>query len=347
MKILKYLFFLLLILVIGLSIYVAIQPSSYSITRTRTIHANPPVVFNYVEDLKNWQDWIYWTAGNTGTKITFGETTKGIGANFRWNNDKIKGKLETTALTPHTHIDQELLYGEHEPAHISWIFKPEDNNTKVTWKTEGPLNFISKAYILWKGSLSGRVGPQLERSLEKLDSLVITDMKKYSISVDGIAEQGGGFYLYTTTSSKISDSRKKIASRIQVIEDYIKKNRISNVSIPFTLYYSRDEENNATIFSNGVFTSAKIITDPESDILTGEMPPFRALKVTLKGDTKNLEEAWQSAYAYLSERQIAQDSTGPYMEFYPVNANDTRNPAKWITEIYVPVSELNIPPIAE
>lgn len=347
MKILKYLFFLLLILVIGISIYIAIQPSSYSVSRSRTIQGHSPVIYNYVEDLKNWKDWMPWLEKNPDMTITYGRTTRGIGAGFTWTDKKIHGKLETISATPYTHLEQKLTYNDHEPAEVSWKFDPQGDATRVTWETTGTLDFKSKAYVLYKGSMEHKLGPELERGLEKLDSTIQENVKKYAISIDGITEQGGGFYLYTTTSSKISDSRKKISERVNAIREYVTKHNISNTGTPFTYYYSWDEENNATIFSNGVFTSSKIITEPGSEILTGEIPPFRALKVTLEGDTENLEEAWESAFAYLAERQIAQDSTGPYLEFYPVDASHTLNPAKWVTEIYVPVSELNIPPIIE
>ncbi|MBC9796210.1 SRPBCC family protein [Sinomicrobium weinanense] len=347
MKILKYLFFLILILVIGISIYIAIQPSSYRVSRTQVVKAHSPVVYNYVQDLKNWKNWIPWLEKDPDMAIKYGETTTGIGASYSWIGEKMNGKLETTAATPFTNLDQELTYEKRPPSEVSWTFEPEENATKVTWEISGDLDFMSKAYILYKGNMEQNIGPELERGLKKLDSVILEDIKKYSIEIDGITEHSGGFYLYTTTSSKISDSRKKIPERIRVIEKYITAHNITNVGTPFTYYHSRDEENNAMIFSNGVLTSARIITDPESDILTGQIAPFRALKLTLTGDTKNLKEAWDSAFAYLAERQIAQDSTGPYLEFYLSDASKTLNPAKWVTEIYVPVSELNIPPIVE
>lgn len=347
MKILKYLFFLILILVIGICIYIAIQPSSYHITRTQVIKAHSPVVYNYVQDLENWKNWIPWLEKDPDMAIKYGESTKGIGASYTWVSRKMSGKLETTAATPFTNLEQKLTYENRPPSEVSWVFEPGEDATTVTWEIKGELDFKSKAFILYKGSMEKNIGPELEKGLQNLDSVIREDIKKYSINIDGITEHSGGFYLYTTTSSKISDSRKKIPERIRLIQEYVANNNITNVGIPFTYYHSWDEENNASIFSNGVFTSSKVITEPDSEILTGQIPPFHALKVTLQGNTENLEEAWDSAFAYLAERQIAQDSTGPYLEFYPSDASRTLNPAKWVTEIYVPVSELNIPPIVE
>lgn len=52
MKSLKYILFLLLILVIGFSIYVAVQPNSFEVTRSRTIKAPAAVIYDNVIDYK-------------------------------------------------------------------------------------------------------------------------------------------------------------------------------------------------------------------------------------------------------------------------------------------------------
>ena len=56
MKILKYLFFLLLIIIIGSAIYFGTKDGSYDIQDTMVINAPPEVVFNKVNDYKNWEE---------------------------------------------------------------------------------------------------------------------------------------------------------------------------------------------------------------------------------------------------------------------------------------------------
>ena len=53
MKALKYILFLLLILIIGVAIYIAVQPNTFEVSRTRTINAPAPVLYNNVIDYKN------------------------------------------------------------------------------------------------------------------------------------------------------------------------------------------------------------------------------------------------------------------------------------------------------
>ncbi|WP_461532323.1 GyrI-like domain-containing protein [Sinomicrobium sp.] len=344
MKILKYLFFLILILFVGLSVYIATQPSEYRIHHSRLIHGNPQLVYSYISNLKNWKAWSFFPDDNNPS---YGEPFMGIGGNYSWSSGKETFNLTTISATPYTHIEQELSTEKQKKAVLSWEFREQDQNTEVSLTIDGKMDFTDKAKALYYRSSKHSIEPEVYKSFKLIDSTITENLKQYSISIDGITEQSGGFYLYTTTSSRMSDSGKKIATQLKDINTYIKENNISNTGIPFTYYHSRDEENNAVIFSNGVFTTSRVITDPESNILTGKIEPFKALKVTLNGDTKNLPEAWKSAFSYLKERQIAQDSTGPYMEFYPSDASSTPNPAKWVTEILIPVHEINMPPIVE
>ena len=71
MKIIKYLLFLLLILAIGFAIYIAVQPNEFDVQRSRTIEAPTAVVFNNVNDYKNWKAWSSWIEKNPETKITY------------------------------------------------------------------------------------------------------------------------------------------------------------------------------------------------------------------------------------------------------------------------------------
>ena len=55
MKTLKYIFLVLLILVVLGAVYLATLEGDYDVKRSRIIHANPEVVFNDLNDYKNWK----------------------------------------------------------------------------------------------------------------------------------------------------------------------------------------------------------------------------------------------------------------------------------------------------
>ena len=154
MKVFKYLLFLLLIIVIGLSVYIAVQPNSFEVKRERTINAPNAVIYNNVIDFKNWEAWSSWVEKDSTTKITLSEKTKGIGGAYSWTDKDGKGAMKTIATTPYTSIDQELQFGDYEPSKIHWEFSPTpDGNTNVAWKMNSdnvPFMFKAFALVFWR-----------------------------------------------------------------------------------------------------------------------------------------------------------------------------------------------------
>ena len=86
MKALKYILFLLLIAIIGSAIYVAVQPNSFEVSRTKTIKAPAPVIYNNIIDFKNWEAWLPWVVKEPSTKINLSEQTNGVGGSYSWTD---------------------------------------------------------------------------------------------------------------------------------------------------------------------------------------------------------------------------------------------------------------------
>ncbi|TVZ60333.1 effector-binding domain-containing protein [Flavobacteriaceae bacterium MAR_2010_105] len=340
MKAFKYLLFLLLILIIGLSIYVAVQPNSFEVTRERTIEAPEAVIYNQLIDFKNWEAWSPWIEKNPGTKVTYPEQTKGVGGSYAWEDDDGVGNIKTINANPNSSIEQEMQFDDFAPSNISWnLESAEEGITKVTWKISGKdLPFMFKAYSAFSGGFDAMMGPDFERGLEKLDSLVVTNMKVYDITINGITEHGGGFYIYNTASCKMDDFEETMKTMLPKVGAYATANNITMAGPPFISYHKWDEKNNAVIFSSCVPTTSRVITT-DSDILTGQIEPFRAIKTTLKGNYTNLKEAWEKTMAYIPQQGLEFAETGPMLEVYVTDPMNYPNPADWVTEIYIAIKD--------
>ena len=60
MKILKIIFIFLLILIVLGALYLGTLDGKYDVSRSRSINADPVVVYNDLNDYKNWKDWGPW-----------------------------------------------------------------------------------------------------------------------------------------------------------------------------------------------------------------------------------------------------------------------------------------------
>ncbi|TYB79541.1 SRPBCC family protein [Bizionia myxarmorum] len=339
MKTFKYILFFLLILIIGASIYIAVQPNDFNVTRTRTVAAPAQVVYNRVIDFKNWESWSPWIDKDSETKIELVDSTSNLNGTYSWTNGESMGLIKTINRVPYQTIEQEFQYNKFEVAKMQWEFIQNDTNeTEVSWTMSSEnLSFYEKGYALLNGGHDKMIGPDFERGLEKLTSEVLASMEVYSVKVDGIAQHGGGFYIYSSTSSKISDIQTTIQKLMPKVKSYALKNNIAMAGAPFILYHNWDEANNAVMFSICIPTTTQIATT-QSDILAGQLEPFKAIKTTLKGNYSNLKEAWDATNNYISQYNMEATEMGPMLEVYLTEPSLQPNPANWITEIFIAIN---------
>lgn len=339
MKILKYVAFLLLITIIGTALYIAVQPNEFSVSTSRIIPAPSAVLFKKINDFKNWPEFSPWMEQEPNANLTYGEKTEGTGAYYVWEGPELgNGSFETVETSENQFIAQEISFKTplKSDADMRWNFEPAAEGTKVTWSMQGTQDFMSKMYTVFSGSIEDKTIQHFERGLFKLDSVVTADMKKYSIEINGITDHGGGYYLYNTTSSKINDLPGIVSKLIPKISNYAKENNIALAGRPFLSYITWDEKNNAVIFSTCVPTTDRVITT-DFDIQTGELPSFKALKTTLKGDYVYLREAWDMAMDHMSKNGLELDEDGPELEVFITEPAEHPNPADWVTNLYIPL----------
>ena len=344
MKVLKYILLLLLLIIVAGSIYIATLENTYDVQRTKVIRGPEEVVFNVVNDYKTWPSWSPWLGQDPEAKLTFGETTKGVGGTYAWSGEVIGDGNMETLFTEKDSISQKLNFTipRVSTSAVYWNFKKVNKGTAVTWGMKGELDFMEKAYMLYAGGMDKLMGPDYERGLVKLDSIVQAEIQKYSVTVNGITTHGGGYYLYQTTSCKIEEMSKKMAVMMPKVMNYAQQFNITMAGPPFTLYHKYDTENNAVIMSVAIPVTEKVITNTDSDILTGMLKPFTAVKTTLNGDYKNLKEAWETSEKHIAANNLEEIEGVPAMEVYLNSPLETPNPANLRTEIFVPVKDVPV-----
>lgn len=342
MKILKYLLFLFLIFIIGASVYVATKDGDFQIEESLIINAPKEVLFNEVNDYINWKTWEPWSKDAEDMIINFGNKTSGDGAYYTWKSEKMgDGKIETVSARPYTSIDQAITFktpfGESKNA-VYWNFEEDNGTTKVTWGMQGDQNFMEKlAFMFREQSLSELMKPKFKEALENMRKVVLNKMEKYAINVDGVTRHGGGYYMYITTASKISQVDKQMGRMLEEVSNFMNTNNIEINGNPFVLYHQWNQEKGTAIYSVAYFTPNEVVTPLESTVLNDFLPNQKTLKTTLKGDYKNLQEAWTKAYSYIAKNNLIIKEDANTFEVYVTGPEQSKNPADWITHLYIPL----------
>ena len=165
----------LAVIIVVLVVIVALQPSDFRVARSTTISAPPPAVFAQVNDFHKWEAWNPWGKIDPAMKQTYEGAPAGPGAIYTWsgNNEVGEGRMTITDSRPSDLIRVKLEFFKPFAGTntAEFAFKPEGNQTLVTWSMFGEKNFMAKAVHLVM-NMDKMIGGQFEKGLADMKSAV-------------------------------------------------------------------------------------------------------------------------------------------------------------------------------
>ena len=178
---LKTILIALAVIVIVLVVVVVMQPSEFRVARSTTISAPPTAVFAQVNDFHKWEAWNPWGKVDPAMKQTYEGAPAGPGAIYTWsgNNEVGEGRMTITDSRPSELIRVKLEFFKPFAATntAEFTFKPEGNQTLVTWSMFGEKNFMAKAIHLVM-NMDKMIGGQFEKGLADMKSAVEAPAKQ-------------------------------------------------------------------------------------------------------------------------------------------------------------------------
>jgi len=176
-KILLGIVIVVVVLVAVIAILAALQPSHYRIERSANINAPASVVFAQVNDFHKWEAWSPWAKIDPAMKQTYEGASSGTGAIYTWagNNQVGEGRMTITESHPNDLIKIKLEFIKPWSATnaTDFAFKPQGNQTAVTWTMDGDNNFMGKAFGLFM-NMDKMVGGDFEKGLAQMKSVAET-----------------------------------------------------------------------------------------------------------------------------------------------------------------------------
>jgi uncharacterized protein YndB with AHSA1/START domain len=170
----KKLLIVLALIAIVLVVVVALQPSQYRVERTATIAAPAPVVFAQVNDFHNWEAWSPWAKIDPAMKQAYEGAAAGTGAIYRWagNTEVGEGRMTISESRPGDliRVSLEFLKPFASTATAEFTFKPQGDQTVVTWSMTGGRNFMAKAVHLVL-NIDRLIGEQFEKGLAQMKAV--------------------------------------------------------------------------------------------------------------------------------------------------------------------------------
>jgi uncharacterized protein YndB with AHSA1/START domain len=171
----------LLIVVVVLVAVIATRPGTFRMERSTSVAAPPDVVYAQVADFHRWSAWSPWDKLDPGMKRKFEGPPSGVGASYSWEgNDKVgEGRMTITDAKPNEQVVIKLEFIKPWPATNTATFtmSPSGANTNVSWAMSGDLNFMAKAFSLFK-DMEQMIGPDFEKGLAGIKEQAEAEAKK-------------------------------------------------------------------------------------------------------------------------------------------------------------------------
>jgi Polyketide cyclase / dehydrase and lipid transport len=164
----------LAVIVVVLVVVVATRPSEFTISRTVSVSAPASTVFAQVNDFHNWEAWSPWAKLDPAMKQTYEGPAAGAGAIYTWigNRQVGEGRMTLTESRPSDLIRIRLEFVRPFAAtnRAEFTFRPEGNQTVVTWSMAGRNNFMAKAVGLVM-NMDRMIGREFEKGLARMKAV--------------------------------------------------------------------------------------------------------------------------------------------------------------------------------
>ena len=156
-------------------VVVALQPSEFQMDRSTTIAAPPADVFAQVNDFHKWEAWSPWAKLDPQAKVNFEAPPEGEGTVMTWsgNSEVGEGKMTLTESRPNELVKArvDMMKPFEGTSTSEFTFKPEGDQTAVTWSVAAHHNFIEKALCLVMGGKT-MMSDLMEKGLAQMKSVV-------------------------------------------------------------------------------------------------------------------------------------------------------------------------------
>lgn len=105
------------------------------------MQSKPDRIFDQVNDLKKWPQWIPWLKNDNTTKIRYCDIWVGNEGCYYWQTEKGTGKVTIVKSNAFSVIETLTEFEGTPPVFSRWRFEETLEGTKVTWTMETNLPF--------------------------------------------------------------------------------------------------------------------------------------------------------------------------------------------------------------
>ncbi len=335
MRILKYIILLLLLIFIGLFVFLSTQDNRFDVEKRIYIKFNKDLIYNYLNDFKNWQQWNTWDQEGNLQNITYSDTTSGISSSYSWS----EGKVTSVFSNPSDSLTQKTIFNQYD--FVSQMkMKDTIGGTILIWKVNGTLGFKDKILAHLNGGNNTKFEQILTKNLNNLNAVLNQELNIYTINIDKIVAIPNRFFISQNMDVNNDDFSSTVNSSINKLYKFLNNSNTLPGGSPFIKYNSiSGTKKNISIC---IPIKEEIFIAEDSDIFVGNIEGYSALKVILTGDYSHRSEAIIKANEYIAQNNLSVDIEKKIIDIYKESYATGKSPSQYITEILIPISVIPV-----
>lgn len=330
-RLLKYLIIFLVILAILAVILMAVSPKKMVFEESITINAPAKVVYNMVNDFKQWEEWNPWAELDSNAVNTYTDKSAGVGARWEWKGNKEIGEGSQTIKesVPSEKIRTALTFGGFDgEAYSDWNFTPDGKKTKVSWSFDGAdTPFVFRPFnLLMKSGLINTY----KKGLNKIKIIAEKRANKKTYGGYKVQEiyQGTKNYVMNRQVVDMPNVQNFYTQNISSLFQKAQGIEMEMDGRPSTLFYSWDEK-----AGKADMAAALPIKTPVNipGAISQTLSDGKALQVDYYGDPDRAETAHEAIAQYLADHDLLVNY--PIVHENVTDVLEEKDPKKWLTKI--------------
>lgn len=338
MKVLKFILYVLLALVVIIGILTFVAPTHVEVQRSIVINAPKEVVFKNVKLFSARHKWSPWIDPDPNLKWTVEGTDGEVGAIYKWegNEEVGKGSQELLRVEDLKRVEDKVKFIEPMEGEADGFIQLDDTAgmVKVTWgfSSESPRPFNVMHLFM---SMDKMIGGPFETGLGRLKKLSEEEAKgapQQAVATYNVQEVqwAGKTYLGKKETVGWNDISTFYQTTLPEIFKAMGENKVAMDGPPSGLFFSWDEANQKTEMAATI-----PVKDLKKDIKGFEkleVKAGKALQVAYYGSYEKSIDAHNAITAYIKEKNLKH--VFPVIEEYVTDPMNEKDTTKWLTNIY-------------
>ncbi len=327
MRVLKFIGFVLLFLVVVALVLPLIMPDHAETSQHISIRAKAQTAFRQVNSLKNWQKWSPFELGDTNMVSSYEGPEQGVGSKHVWTSKTMgDGSMVIISSQPYKMIQSELDFGSSGKALDEWTFTPKGDSVVVSWSLK--VSELSYPFGKYFGFfLESLMKPMQEKGLQKLKEVVEASPESVHIEELEIEPQP---CLTIFDSVKLFDMGQFMEKSMHDLGKYMNRHKIETVAPVFTMFYNWDPDGYIKMRPGFPVLGEQ---KESGNIEYYVRPGGKVLVATYMGPYEDIGKAHEDIDAYSRDFNL-EFAELPVFEEYVVGMDTEPDPQKWLTKVY-------------